>query len=265
MLFCHSPTGHRDTPRGSARARLNVNLFTVSILLATTVILSACGAGGSDSQTINSSDNIASASANSTPILGPAEGNSEDNTPSNSTATNTAANSSYSGIEKSDTAAAETSPEIAIDAQTVVSCTDDSSLIRQRSLELINAARNEERLCGDDLFPATHAVAWDSRLAIAAQRHSTDMATHNFFSHTGSDGSVMTQRMTDAAYPWRAAGENVAAGQSTVTQAIEGWLQSPGHCSNLMSTNFADIGVACVADSGSQYQYYWTNTLGMSQ
>lgn len=145
---------------------------------------------------------------------------------------------------------------------TMVSCSGSVDFLRQRMLELTNAARAEARYCGTDFFNATTPVTWNDTLAIAAKTHSDDMATHNFFSHTGSDGSSIGTRATSANYNWRTVGENIAAGQSTVTQAVQGWIDSPGHCRNLMNPGFTEIALACTEDSGADYTRYWTNVLG---
>src|SRR5271165_2167421 len=46
--------------------------------------------------------------------------------------------------------------------------------------------------------PAKPPLAWDPSLAAAAQAHSQDMATNQYQSHTGSDGSTPDQRMQQA-------------------------------------------------------------------
>ena len=52
-------------------------------------------------------------------------------------------------------------------------------------------------------------LVMDDRLLAAAQGHALDMATHDFVSHTGSDGSSAGERIAAAGYSdgW---GENVA-------------------------------------------------------
>jgi hypothetical protein len=65
----------------------------------------------------------------------------------------------------------------------------------------VNAARARGQDCGSEgSFPATTPVTWDNLLAQAAQRHSDDMATNNFFSHTGSDGTNVAARATAAVW-----------------------------------------------------------------
>lgn len=128
-------------------------------------------------------------------------------------------------------------------------------------LAAINAARAQARQCGSTTRPAVPALGWNSALATAASRHSTDMATRNFFSHTGSDGSDVGQRVSNAGYRWTSVGENIAAGPSTVSSVMSGWLASAGHCNNIMGANYQHVAVACVSRSGSTYTRYWTMVL----
>ncbi|WP_297657981.1 CAP domain-containing protein [Hydrogenophaga sp.] len=136
---------------------------------------------------------------------------------------------------------------------------------RNSLLQQINAARATARSCGGTLMPVAAPLAWDDRLFSAAARHSIDMATNNYFSHTGLDGRSASRRITDEGYAWSWAGENIAAGQSTVSAAMGTWLASPGHCANIMRADYRDVGVSCVQRSGSDYGRYWTMSLARPQ
>lgn len=129
-------------------------------------------------------------------------------------------------------------------------------------LSLINNARATARYCGSTYFPAAPALAWNSKLEAAALAHSQDMAKNNFFSHTGSDGSSAGTRITRAGYVWWTYGENIAAGYSTESAVMNGWLNSPGHCANIMNVKFKDVGVASA--TGGTYGIYWTMDLASS-
>ena len=141
------------------------------------------------------------------------------------------------------------------------SCSADDATMRARMLQLINDARAQARTCGLIEYSATTPLSWNTVLASAASKHSTDMAEHNFFSHTGSDGSSASQRVTREGYIWQTVGENIAAGRDTAEQTVNDWLNSEGHCRNLMNPAFTEVAVACVEDSSSDYQRYWTNNL----
>ena len=109
------------------------------------------------------------------------------------------------------------------------------------------------------------AQAFVSRKVEArADAHALDMANKNYFSHDSQDGRKFSDRITAAGYTWVAAGENIAAGQATVEAVMSSWRNSPGHCANLMSANFADVGVACrpAASSANSYSKYWVMDLG---
>jgi len=132
-------------------------------------------------------------------------------------------------------------------------------------LAKINALRARGQVCGDRSMPAAPALTWSSPLGRAAERHSYDMASHNFMNHTGSDGSTPPYRMVEAGYGGWSWGENIAAGFSNVDAVIRGWLGSPGHCSALMNPGFTDVGGSCAYNSGTTYGFYWTVTLGTSR
>ncbi|MCE4535957.1 CAP domain-containing protein [Pelomonas sp. P7] len=131
-------------------------------------------------------------------------------------------------------------------------------------LAAVNARRRAGASCGTrGSFPAAPDLAWNAAITQAAVAHSDDMVARNFFDHTGSDGSSPGDRMTAAGYPWRGWGENIAAGQSSVAEVVDGWMKSDGHCANLMNAAFRDIGVACVAgNAGTPYRSYWTQDFG---
>ncbi|KAF1773612.1 CAP domain [Phytophthora cactorum] len=78
------------------------------------------------------------------------------------------------------------------------------------------------------------ALCMNAKLMAASMRHSTDMAVNNFMSHTGSDGSTMSMRVTAAGYKWTRVAENVAAGQSSVAAVMTSWMNSPGHRANIL-------------------------------
>jgi uncharacterized protein YkwD len=102
-----------------------------------------------------------------------------------------------------------------------------------------------------------------ANLMEAAQAHSQDQAARSVMSHTGSDGSTMVQRAERAGYVrWTALAENVAAGYTSVTSVMSGWMGSTGHRTNLLSTSYQHVGLGRAA-SGSG-ALYWTQDFGRS-
>ena len=137
-----------------------------------------------------------------------------------------------------------------------------SSTQQQEILTYINQARLKPCQCGTTTYPAVPALVLNTQLNTASDKHAADMATNNYFSHTGLDGSQPWDRMTREGYSWRAAGENIAAGYTTTRAVVDGWLKSPGHCKNIMSANFKDIGVGYAYSASSTYRYYWVTDFG---
>ncbi|OWY98758.1 SCP-like extracellular protein [Phytophthora megakarya] len=103
----------------------------------------------------------------------------------------------------------------------------------------------------------------NNKLMAAAQRHSDDMAAKNFMSHTGSDGSTMTSRITATGYNWNRIAENVAAGQVNVAAVMTSWMNSPGHRANILG-DYTMFGTAYAYSSTSTYKHYWTQDFGKS-
>ena len=130
-------------------------------------------------------------------------------------------------------------------------------------LAAVNAARAAPRTCGTQHFEAAPPLAWNDTLAHAAQEHSSDMAVQRYFSHVGKDGRAVAQRATKAGYRWRLVGENIAAGQETAERAVAGWLDSPGHCVNIMEPRFTEMGAAFDISGGDRPgRVYWTQVFG---
>lgn len=102
------------------------------------------------------------------------------------------------------------------------------------------------------------SVSYDSRLGRAAQGHANDMLANNFFSHTGSNGSTVGQRVTAQGYQWNAVGENIARGQPDEAAVLQAWVNSPGHQRNNVNPNFEDF---ALAKAGSGSRQYWVLVL----
>ncbi|MBC7006485.1 CAP domain-containing protein [Photobacterium sp. BZF1] len=128
----------------------------------------------------------------------------------------------------------------------------------EQMLFAVNQARAEEQNCGGQIMPAVPALTWDYDLESAAYSHSSDMANNNFMSHTGSDGSTPQDRIEATGYSWSTWAENVAAGQKDINAVMTSWMNSPGHCKNIMNGSVTEMGASFVENSSTQYGIYWT-------
>jgi len=133
-------------------------------------------------------------------------------------------------------------------------------------LDGVNTARASSRRCGDTVYPAAPPLRWNEALANAALAHSRDMATQRYFNHRAKDGSEVAQRATRAGYRWRRVGENIAFGQRSPEEAVASWLDSPGHCANIMQRGFTEMGAAFgVTPERTPGIIYWTQAFGTAR
>ena len=168
--------------------------------------------------------------------------------------------------------------DIIISVDDIIVVIDQPSTEEVNYLAAINKARSTSQDCGVyGTMPSVPPLAWNRELALAAKIHSNDLAESNTFSHTGSGessdvvaqldhpgiGSSMRERIEYAGYTnWSSLGENIAAGYKTIQETIDAWINSPGHCANLMREEFTEVGMARVDKSSSRYKSYWTQDFG---
>ena len=125
----------------------------------------------------------------------------------------------------------------------------------QLLLDLVNDVRASGTTCGDTYYPPVDAISWNNKLEQAAKNHSVDMYENDFFAHESPKGSTLTSRLQEVEYNYSTAGENIAYGYTSEQQVIEAWLNSQGHCANIMNGNFKEMGVGRVGN-------YWTQNFG---
>jgi uncharacterized protein YkwD len=99
-------------------------------------------------------------------------------------------------------------------------------------------------------------VSLQWQLNQAAQSHANDMARRNVLSHIGSDGSTGGTRISRTGYRWWIWGENVASGQTSPSQVVWAWLNSPSHRAVMLDRRFQQMGLGrAVASNG---RVYWS-------
>ncbi|WP_059351872.1 cell wall-binding repeat-containing protein [Bacillus coahuilensis] len=99
----------------------------------------------------------------------------------------------------------------------------------------------------------------DSEKATSSSRkHSEDMATQDYFSHTNLDGKSPFDRMREEGISYRSAGENIAQGQRTPSDVVEAWMRSSGHRNNILNGTYTYLGNG-VAFHSTKWVYYTQN------
>jgi len=117
-------------------------------------------------------------------------------------------------------------------------------------LDLVNAERgnlNLPPLSGDNV--ALNAAAQARAVEIIAS-----------FSHTRPNGQVCFSVFAEYQVSYRAAGENIAKGQSSPEAVMRSWMNSNGHRANIMGGNFTSIGIGVAQDARGTYHWVQTFT-----
>jgi len=77
------------------------------------------------------------------------------------------------------------------------------------------------------------------------------MHANQKLSHNNSSRLKLGERLNQAGYQWRTYAENIAFGVYTDKEAFDLWIESAGHCKNLMNGAYSEMGSANVNG-------YWT-------
>lgn len=122
--------------------------------------------------------------------------------------------------------------------------TNEGYDIEQQVLQLVNQERAKAGLS---------PLKYDWELARVAEHKSLDMHNKRYFSHQSPTYGSPFDMMKSYGINYRAAGENIAQGQTSAVQVMNAWMNSSGHRANILSNQFTHIGVGYVADG-----HYWT-------
>lgn len=97
----------------------------------------------------------------------------------------------------------------------------------------------------------------------AAQTHAEDMLRRGYFEHESPEGKTVRQRARSQGYDWRAIGENIALGQLTVDEVMDGWMKSPEHRANILDPDVRDLGVGLALGEGREgFRILWVQVFG---
>lgn len=90
------------------------------------------------------------------------------------------------------------------------------------------------------------ALREDVRLDAAAGDRMKDMEDQGYWAHESPDGHSPFLWLAICGYKFNYAGENLATGFETTELLVAGWMESPGHRGNILSTHFEDCGIAII-------------------
>lgn len=103
-------------------------------------------------------------------------------------------------------------------------------------LELLNLTNYERAQNG--LPP----LSMNSQLSEAARKKSAHMFANNYWAHFAPDGTSPWDFIKGAGYGYSYAGENLAKGFTTSSDAVAAWMKSPTHKANILASQYEDVG-----------------------
>lgn len=110
----------------------------------------------------------------------------------------------------------------------------------RRVLELVNAERAAHGL---------EPVAWDEDLARAARFHAAHMFVNGYFDHSTRVGRKrLAAEDRIILFSDTIHAENIGRGYRSAEAAMEAWMKSPGHRTNILDPNVRRLGVGVWGD-----------------
>lgn len=117
-----------------------------------------------------------------------------------------------------------------------------------QSSKILKQVNKERKAAGAE------SLVMDPQLQEAAMARAAEIAL--FFDHQRPDGTECFT-ISDKIY-----GENIAAGQANAEEAMDSWMNSPGHRANILDSRYRSIGVGSFTQG---YQNYWVQVFGIEK
>ena len=99
-----------------------------------------------------------------------------------------------------------------------------------------------------------NALSIDENIETAAMVRSKEI--EKSFSHTRPNGSSFSTALSENGVKFMGAGENIAWGQRSPEEVMNGWMNSSGHRANILNSSFKKIGVVYYVEANGRT--YWT-------
>ena len=130
---------------------------------------------------------------------------------------------------------------------------DNYAALQAEALANLNAERKAEGLA--PLRPS-------AKLEKAAQGHACDNAARRSISHESSDGGTLKTRLRKVGYAFRTAAENTGRGFASGTRAVEWWMNSPKHRTNILLRKARDVGIGVAVSPAPDSKLHWILVVG---
>lgn len=135
----------------------------------------------------------------------------------------------------------------------------------EAALRRLNEVRIRGATCPGGATWRAAPLSWSDSLAFAAQFQAREMARLERMSHVDGQNRGLAERLRATGYRFGTAVENVGVGYPSLDAIVDAWLESEGHCENLLNPAVLEVGLACM-DAGATgspvERRYWTLVLG---
>lgn len=91
------------------------------------------------------------------------------------------------------------------------------------------------------------ALRYSDHLARIAQNHACDNAANKSYSHEGSNGSTLGNRLATGGYQHLGARENTGLGRFDSAGMVAYWRNSPAHLANILDPSVDELGLGIAA------------------
>ena len=132
----------------------------------------------------------------------------------------------------------------------LASSADVGNDFAQEILNLVNTERTNVGL---------KSLSLSSTLMDGAAIRANELTT--YYSHTRPNGTDCFTVVEDT-YPSGYIGENIAAGQESTEEVMNGWMNSTAHRENILRPSYSELGVGFYYDPDSYYKYHWVQLFG---
>ena len=99
----------------------------------------------------------------------------------------------------------------------------------------------------------------DARLQTAAEGHARDQVVRGYYDHTSPEGCGVGCRAEASGYPGGSLAENIFKDVATARTAVDGWMESAGHRTNMLSPDYSTMGSGTAVEGGERM---WVHAFG---
>ena len=135
-----------------------------------------------------------------------------------------------------------------------VSASIQSSSAASEVVRMTNSARSQNGYA---------TLVEDGALSDAAAVRAREIARS--FSHTRPSGASFSSALSESGVSYLRAGENIASGQTSASEVVNAWMNSPGHRANILNSSYSRIGSASVNIDGTLYWVRFSRSDGGRQ